>query len=87
MKHSNRAKTNMTKQLGLRLSWLKSDLKTEQKGLEQARKFCKLLKKNFFTSTSYKAYSKGIADTMRQINTLEKLIKRRQRNDEIFTIL
>lgn len=87
MYHSNRAKTNMTKQLRARLSWLKSDLKTEQKGFDQAKKFCKLLGKNFTTSTSYKAYSKGIADTKRQIRSLKSLILRRQKNGECYKIL
>ena len=87
MNKSARAKANMTKQMRNRLTWLNSDLKTEQKGLEQARKFCKLLGKPFKTSTSYKAYSKGIADTKRQIAELKKLILRRQKNGEINKIL
>lgn len=77
----------MTKQLRGRLSWLKADLKTEAKGLEKARYYCRLLGKNFTTSTSYKAYSKGILDTSRQIRALKKLILRRQKNGEIYKIL
>lgn len=87
MDHSARAKANMTKNLRGRLSWLKADLKTEQRGFEKARYYCKLLGKKFSTSTSYKAYSKGIADTKRQIKALEKLILRRQRSGEINKIL
>ncbi len=87
MTKSHRAKSNMTKQLRARLSWLKSDLKTEAKGFEKAKYYCKLLGKNFKTSTSYKAYSKGIADTNRQLKSLEKLILRRQKNGECYKIL
>lgn len=87
MKHSTRAKTAMTKNLKGRLSWLESDLKTEQQGMSQAKKWCKLLKKPFCKSTSYKAYSNGIATTKRQIRALKILIRRRQRNGQCFKIL
>lgn len=87
MTQSNRAKKNFTKQMKGRLEWLESDLATDQGGLEQARYYCKLLKKPFRNSFSYKAYSQGIAKTKRQIASLKKLIKKRERSGEIFKIL
>lgn len=87
MIHNNRAKRNMTKQLQARLSWLNADLKREQQGLVDARKWCKLLGKIFSKSTSYKAYTKGIRDTKRQLRSLKSLIYRRQKNNECFKIL
>ena len=77
----------MTAQIKNRLAWLKNDLATDQKGMETAKKYCKLLKKPFKKSTSYRAYTQGIALTKRQIVALKRLILRRQRNGQIYKIL
>lgn len=87
MRRSHRAKHNMTINLKGRLAWMQNDLKTEELGLKTARHFCKLLKKPFLKSTSYKAYTQGIRKTKQQIRDLKRLILRRQRNNECYKIL
>ena len=83
---SHRARQNMTRQMKAGWTWLQKDLQRELKGLEDAKKFCRLLRKPFAKSTSYKAYMGGIRDTKRQISALRSLILRRQKSVEIYQV-
>jgi len=85
MKRSNRAKSNMTKQLKGRLTFLKSILLEKQKTLAKIRKFARCHLPGY--SQMLRAEYAGVSKVKKDITQLKILIRRRQRNNECNKIL
>ncbi len=85
MGHSERARTNMTKQLKAQLGFLHKDLEYEKASLAKAQSY---LKWNLpGVKSMINRHNAGVNKTLKDITTLEARIKRRQDNGECYIIL
>lgn len=85
MKYSNRAKTNMTKQLKAQLKFYQDDLKHERAALAKAKSYLKYNLSGVKSMVSQ--HEQGVRKTLVDITNLKIRIRNRQRKGEIFKIL
>jgi len=85
MKHSDRARANMTKQLRAQLQFLKRDLRSEQIALQKAKTFLKYPLPG--VKSMVRRHELGVKKTKQDIINLKKRIRMRQRKGQINKIL
>lgn len=85
MKHSVRAKTNMTNQLKAQLGFYKKDLEHERASLRKAKSYLKWNLPGVRSMISQ--HKRGVRKTLADIELLKVRIRKRQRNGEIYKIL
>jgi len=85
MKHSNRAKTNLTNQLKAQLGFYLRDLQNERASLRKAKSYLKWNLPGIKTMISQ--HKRGVKKTLDDIRNMKIRIRKRQRNGEIYKIL
>jgi len=85
MNRSNRAKTNMTKQLKAQLGFYIRDLQYERASLRKAKSYLKWNLPGVKSMVSQ--HERGVRKTLADIETLKIRIRKRQRNGEIYKII